>query len=51
MAVKKTIIANFVEIYTEYYSPNSVEILLNQRDLLGRTVLEQLAALEIFEFL
>ena len=40
-----------MSIYTDYYHPEKMEILLQQKDLQGRSVLESLARLKVYKFL
>ena len=49
--VRDEIIDNFVGIYNEFYYPSEVEVLLEQKDRRGRTVLELISSLKIYPFL
>ena len=41
----------FMKIYENYYEPEKVEILLKQKDFDGKTVLQYISDLKLFEFL
>ena len=49
--VREEIIENFVGIFSEYYYPAEVEVLLEQKDYQGRTVLELISKNKIYPFL
>ena len=41
----------FIKIYENYYEPEKVEILLSQKDVDGKTVLQYISDLKFYEFL